>query len=209
MKKFSEIEENIARAGDSLLRAIQYSMTGNYIDFGALAEVDKNKFEQLLVNVPNIEINDLEFKTLKKELEQAERLMFLTDNCGEIVFDMAFIRLLKMQYPKLQITVIVRGYPAVNDATMEDALQVGIDACGKVIPNGTNIAGTYIPWLSAEAKAEMDGADILIAKGQGNFESLHGCGLNIYYLFLCKCQWFMERFGLPQYSGVFINEKDL
>ena len=55
----------------------------------------------------------------------------------------------------------------------------------------------------------MDEADILIAKGHGNFESLHGCGLNIYYLFLCKCQWFMERFGLPQYSGVFINEKDL
>ena len=81
MKKFPEIEENIARAGDSLLRAIQYSMTGNYIDFGALAEVDKDKFEQLLVNVPNIEINDLEFKTLKKELEHAERLVLRITVC--------------------------------------------------------------------------------------------------------------------------------
>ena len=97
----------------------------------------------------------------------------------------------------------------LNDATMEDALQVGIEACGKVIPNGTNIAGTYIPWISAEARQVMEEADMLISKGQGNFESLHGCGLNIYYLFLCKCQWFMERFGLPQYSGVFLNEKDL
>ncbi|MBR6651757.1 MAG: DUF89 family protein, partial [Anaerotignum sp.] len=111
--------------------------------------------------------------------------------------------------PQVEKTIIVRGEPVLNDATMEDALQVGIEKCGKVIPNGTNIAGTYIPWVSAEVKKALEEADILISKGQGNFESLHGCGLNIYYLFLCKCQWFMERFGLPQYSGVFINEKDL
>ncbi|MBQ7103721.1 MAG: DUF89 family protein, partial [Anaerotignum sp.] len=111
--------------------------------------------------------------------------------------------------PQVERKIIVRGEPVLNDATMEDALQIGIEKCGKVIPNGTNIAGTYIPWLSAEAKQAMEEADMLISKGQGNFESLHGCGLNIYYLFLCKCQWFMERFGLPQYSGVFINEFDL
>ena len=71
MKKFPDIEENIARAEEPLLRAIQYSMTGNYIDFGALAEVDNDKFEQLLLNVPSIEINNLEFETLKKELDVA------------------------------------------------------------------------------------------------------------------------------------------
>ena len=144
-----------------------------------------------------------------KELNSAKKLIFLTDNCGEIVLDKLLLETIVKVYPHLECTIIVRGEPVLNDATMEDALQVGIEACGKVIPNGTNIAGTYIPWISAEARQVMEEADMLISKGQGNFESLHGCGLNIYYLFLCKCQWFMERFGLPQYSGVFINEKDL
>lgn len=142
MKKLPEIEEYIARAGDSLFRAIQYSMTGNYIDFGAFAEVDRDKFEQLLENVPNIEMSDLEFKTLKKQL------------------------------PKLQITVIVRGYPAVNDATMEDARQIGLDKEVCVLGNGNGVAGTCLEMLSEEAKECVLSADVSIAKGQGNFETL-------------------------------------
>ena len=209
MKKLPEIEENIVRAGDSLLRAIQYSMTGNYIDFGALAEVDKDKFEQLLVNVPNIEINDLEFKALKKELEHAERLVFLTDNCGEIVFDMAFIRLIKMQYPKLQITVIVRGYPAVNDATMEDARQIGLNKEVQVLGNGNGVAGTCLEMLSEDAKKCILSADVIIAKGQGNFETLMGCGLNVYYIFMCKCNMFAKRFHTNLYEGLLLNDTRL
>ena len=209
MKKLPEIEEGVARAEDSLLRAIQYSMTGSYIAFGALAEVDKDKFEQLLVNVPNIEINDLEFKTLKKELEHAERLVFLTDNCGEIVFDMAFIRLLKMQYPKLQITVIVRGYPAVNDATMEDATQIGLNKEVQVLGNGNGVAGTCLEMLSEEAKECVLSSDVIIAKGQGNFETLMGCGLNVYYIFMCKCTMFANRFHADLYDGLLLNDKRL
>lgn len=209
MKKFPEIEGNIARAGDSLFRAIQYSMTGNYIDFGALAEVDKDKFEQLLANVPNIEMNNLEFKTLKKELEHSERLVFLTDNCGEIVFDMAFIRLLKIQYPKLQITVIVRGYPAVNDATMEDARQIGLDKEVCVLGNGNGVAGTCLEMLSKEAKECLLAADVAIAKGQGNFETLMGCDLNVYYIFMCKCNMFAKRFHANLYEGLLLNDRRL
>ena len=209
MKKFPDIEENIARAEEPLLRAIQYSMTGNYIDFGALAEVDNDKFEQLLLNVPSIEINNLEFETLKKELEYAGRLVFLTDNCGEIVFDMAFIRLLKMKYPKLQITVIVRGYSAVNDATMEDARQIGLNKEVQVLGNGNGVAGTCLEMLSEEAKKCVLSADVIIAKGQGNFETLMGCGLNVYYIFMCKCTMFAKRFHADLYDGLLLNDKRL
>ena len=209
MKKFPDIEENIARAEEPLLRAIQYSVTGNYIDFGALAEVDNDKFEQLLLNVPSIEINNLEFETLKKELEYAGRLVFLTDNCGEIVFDMAFIRLLKMKYPKLQITVIVRGYSAVNDATMEDARQIGLNKEVQVLGNGNGVAGTCLEMLSEEAKKCVLSADVIIAKGQGNFETLMGCGLNVYYIFMCKCTMFAKRFHADLYDGLLLNDKRL
>ena len=209
MEREEEIRQKISRADDPLALALRFSQIGNYIDFGALGSVDDDKLRDFLEQAETLPLSEDTYLKFTENLKTTKKLVFLTDNCGEIVLDKLLLETIAKAYPHLECTVIVRGEPVLNDATMEDALQVGIDDCGKVIPNGTNIAGTYIPWLSAEAKAEMDEADILIAKGQGNFESLHGCGLNIYYLFLCKCQWFMERFGLPQYSGVFINEKDL
>ena len=209
MEKEVEICQKINGASDPMALALRYSQIGNYIDFGALGSVDDEKLAVFLEQAETLPLSEDTYEKFTENLKTAKKLVFLTDNCGEVVLDKLLMEAIRKAAPALELTIIVRGEPVLNDATMEDALQVGLDACGKVIPNGTNIAGTYIPWVSAEAKTALDEADILIAKGQGNFESLHGCGLNIYYLFLCKCQWFMERFGLPQYSGVFINEKDL
>ena len=209
MEKEEEIRQKIGRAEDPLALALRFAQIGNFIDFGAMDSVDDAKLMEFLEQAETLPLSENTYQNVTEDMKSAKKLVFLTDNCGEIVLDKLLLETIAKVYPHLECTIIVRGEPVLNDATMEDALQVGIEACGKVIPNCTNIAGTYIPWISAEAKTEMDEADILIAKGQGNFESLHGCGLNIYYLFLCKCQWFMERFGLPQYSGVFINEKDL
>lgn len=209
LEKENEIRVKIKEATDPLALALRYAQIGNFIDFGAMDSVDDAKLQEFLEQAEELPLSEETYETFTENLKTAKKLVFLTDNCGEIVLDKLLLETIAKVAPHVERTIIVRGEPVLNDATMEDALQVGIDACGKVIPNGTNIAGTYIPWLSAEAKQAMDEADILIAKGQGNFESLHGCGMNIYYLFLCKCQWFMERFGLPQYSGVFINEKEL
>ena len=209
LEKENKIRAKIHEATDSLALALRYAQIGNYIDFGALGSVDDEKLKDFLEQSETLPLSEDTYKKFTENLKIARKLVFLTDNCGEIVLDKLLLETIATIAPHVEKTIIVRGEPVLNDATMEDALQVGLEVCGKVIPNGTNIAGTYIPWLSAEAKQAMDEADMLIAKGQGNFESLHGCGLNIYYLFLCKCQWFMERFGLPQYSGVFINEKDL
>ncbi len=207
--KEAEIRQKIKEAEDPLALALCYSQIGNYIDFGALDSVDDEKLQDFMEQALTLPLDEHTYHVFVENLKTAKKLVFLTDNCGEIVLDKLLIEAIRQTAPHLECVSIVRGEPVLNDATMEDALQVGLDTLGKVLPNGTNIAGTYIPMLSEEAKKEMETADLLIAKGQGNFESLHGCGLNIYYVFLCKCQWFMERFGLPQFSGVFINEKDL
>ena len=209
MEKEEEIRQKIGRAEDPLALALRFAQIGNFIDFGAMDSVDDAKLMEFLEQAETLPLSENTYQNVTEDMKSAKKLVFLTDNCGEIVLDKLLLETIAKVYPHLECTIIVRGEPVLNDATMEDALQVGIEACGKVIPNGTNIAGTYIPWISAEARQVMEEADMLISKGQGNFESLHGCGLNIYYLFLCKCQWFMERFGLPQYSGVFINEKEL
>ena len=209
LEKEDEIRTKISEAADPLVLALRFAQIGNFIDFGAMDSVDDAKLMEFLEQAEKLPLSEETYAKFTENLKTARKLVYMTDNCGEIVLDKLLLESIQKAAPHVECTVIVRGEPVLNDATMEDALQVGIEKCGKVIPNGTNIAGTYIPWVSAEAKKALDEADILISKGQGNFESLHGCGLNIYYLFLCKCQWFMERFGLPQYSGVFINEFDL
>lgn len=209
LEKENEIRGKIGKAQDPLALALRFAQIGNFIDFGAMDSVDDGKLMEFLEQAETLPLSEDTYAKFTENLKTAKKLVYMTDNCGEVVLDKLLLETIAGIAPHVEKTIIVRGEPVLNDATMEDALQVGIEACGKVIPNGTNIAGTYIPWLSAEAKQAMEEADLLISKGQGNFESLHGCGLNIYYLFLCKCQWFMERFGLPQYSGVFINEFDL
>jgi len=206
LEKEAEIRQKIREAADPLALALRFAQIGNFIDFGAMDSVDDGKLMEFLEQAETLPLSEDTYKKFTETLKTARKLVYMTDNCGEIVLDKLLLETIAKMAPHVECTIIVRGEPVLNDATMEDALQVGIENCGKVIPNGTNIAGTYIPWVSAEAKKALDEADILISKGQGNFESLHGCGLNIYYLFLCKCQWFMERFGLPHYSDVFINE---
>ena len=119
------------------------------------------------------------------------------------------LEILKEKYPNLDITVIVRGYPVVNDATMEDAEEIGLTDLVRVIGNGSNVGGTWIPGITSEARDLLYDADLIIAKGQGNFETLNDCGLNIYYLFLCKCDLFQRRFHAENLQGMFLNERRL
>ena len=150
-----------------------------------------------------------EYAALKKDLENGKSLVYMTDNCGEIVMDKLFIRMIKEQYPHLNITALVRGEIVLNDATYEDAQFVGLTDLVNVVGNGAKVAGTPLDRISDEAKELLLNADVMIAKGQGNFESLSGCGLNIYYMFLCKCTWFEMRFQLKQFSPVLINDRHL
>lgn len=152
-------------------------------------------------------ISDDEYLYFKKDLEQAKHLVYLTDNCGEIVLDKLFIQCLKETYPDLKITVIVRGKDVINDATLVDAAEVGMTNIVTCISNGNGAPGTVLKLLSEEARKLLADADLVISKGQGNFESLYGEGINPYFIFLCKCELFVRRFKLQQYESVFIKEE--
>lgn len=207
MKYENEISDKISASDNPLHLAAAYSMLGNYIDFGAMDSVDEEKLSGMLSDTDKADFDEEEFENLVRDLENAKRLVFLTDNCGEIVADKIFIKTIKEIYPKLEITAMVRGFPVLNDATPDDAVFVGLDKVVQVFGNGSDVAGTALSKISAGAKSIIDGADVIIAKGQGNFETLCGCGRNIYYLFLCKCPMFAKRFGVPQFTWMLINEK--
>ncbi|MDY2725826.1 hypothetical protein BHF70_09150 [Anaerostipes sp. 494a] len=202
-----EISQKIENSEDPLKQALKYAMTGNYIDFGALSNVDNEKLMELLEQAGKNAVSQEEYQALREDLKRGGKLVYLTDNCGEVVLDKLLIKQLKKEYPDLDITVIVRGQEVLNDATMEDAKQIGMTDIVKVIGNGSDIAGTYEEEISQEALHMINQADVIIAKGQGNFETLWGCGRNIYYMFLCKCELFTERFGVKQFEGILVNDK--
>ena len=207
--KVPVIQEKLEESEDSLKLAIQYAMTGNYIDFGAMNKVDENELQRFLDDAHNNFVDEAEYTALKAEISNAKEIVYITDNYGEIVMDKVLVQEIQRANPSADITVIVRGMPVLNDATMEDAIQVGLTDMVNVIGNGSEIAGTCLEEISEEAKAKMEQADVIIAKGQGNFETLQMCGLNIYYIFMCKCEMFAKRFQVPRFSGMLLNDKNV
>jgi len=206
------IYTDILQNADPLARAIQYAMVGNYIDFGAVHNVSVEELRELIDKSASIPLPEGTLEKLRTQLGTAKKLLFISDNCGEIVMDKLLIKTLIATYPELNIQLMVRGKPAQNDATMEDAEQVGLCDMVSVIGNGRHCPGTPIDGrlkVDDEIISLVSRADIVIAKGQGNFETLSGCGWNVYYIFLCKCENFTARFGLKQFSGVLANEYEL
>lgn len=208
LQKEESIWSKIQASSDSLLEAMKYSRIGNYIDFSAMGGIDEDKLNILLESVHKEYIESSKYQRFLKDLQNANELVYLTDNCGEVVLDKLFIKCIMNKLPNIHITVIVRGKIVLNDATMEDAMMVGLMEISDVINNGTEVAGTCLELINNRAKKCIEAADVIISKGQGNFETLNGCGLNIYYLFLCKCEWFIKRFKMERFKGVFRNERD-
>ena len=205
----NKIENDIESSNDPLKSAILYAISGNFIDFGALDDVAIKKLDEILKNSQNISVSEEDLSQFKSEISSAKNIVYITDNCGEIVLDKLLIKQIVRQNPNAKIDVIVRGGDVLNDATEKDAKEVSLDSIASVIGNGTKIAGTCLERISKESKAIIDNADIIISKGQGNFETLSYSGKNIYYLFLCKCDMFSEQFGVEKFTGMFLREKDL
>lgn len=204
-----KFQNQINGSKNPLLSALRYSMVGNFIDFAAMDMISPEKLNGLIQTAESQDVNQQAYSSFYKELSNSKNLVYLLDNAGEIVFDKLFIKTIKTEFPNLQITAIVRGAPVFNDVTLADAKEVRLPEIVSVLENGTDIPGTQLDKISEDAKTAIENADMILSKGQGNFETLYGCGKNIYYIFLCKCDLFVKRFAMPRFSGVFTNEKFL
>jgi uncharacterized protein with ATP-grasp and redox domains len=180
-------------------------MTGNYIDFGLVSAVSPEKLKELIEAAPDMDLGPV-LSRFRGDIEKARSLVYVLDNCGEVVFDKMCIETMKTLYPSLRITALVRGMPTYNDVTPADASEVKLDTLVPVVGNGDNIPGTMLSRISAEARGLLEGADVIVSKGMGNYETLQGCGLNIYYMLLCKCDRFIREFQKPRYASIFIAE---
>ena len=205
MERFDTISSIAETAEDPVLAGLQLAILGNYMDFAALqGQVSFEKLEEMLRDALNMQLDMTVYEKLREDLQKGRKLLYLTDNAGEIGMDRIFAQEIHKAYPHLDITFCVRGGLTVNDATREDAALVGIPF--PVIDNGNLVSGTQLDMLSAEAKEAMDTADVIISKGMANTETLYGSGYPIYYAFLVKCARFVKQFGKPMLTPMLVRE---
>lgn len=206
LARMDAIRAHIDGASDRLLAALQCAILGNYLDFAVLQkDVSFEKLDMMLRQSHDIAIDADIFARFKQDLQNGKKLLYLTDNAGEIGFDRLFAEEIQRANPNLSITVCVRGGPAQNDAMRVDA--EAVDMPFDIIDNGNSVPGTMISRLSEEAKKALAEADVILSKGQANVETLYGCGSNIYYAFLIKCGRFEKIFGKKMLTPMFVCER--
>lgn len=175
-------QARIARAADPFDAAVRVAIAGNVIDFGAKGDLSENEAVAAMDRAFEAPV-DGDIRALREAAQRASRILFLADNAGEIVFDTPLAGML----PAGSVTVAVRGFPVINDATHEDAEAAGMSALARVIDNGSDAPGTILADCSDAFRAAFASADLVIAKGQGNYETLCDEPGNIFFLFKVKC----------------------
>ena len=201
------VRQRIEAAEDPLAASVLFARIGNYIDFGAMQDVSTETFLGLFEDPKMGEADRRTYLSFLEECAKAKSFLLIADNCGEIVLDKLFLEQLARRFPRLEMYVLVRGDVVLNDATPEDAAYAGIDRMARIVSNGAPIPGTVYKMLPEEARRVLDTADVILAKGQGNYESLSHQGRHIFYVFLCKCDLFTSRFQVPKLTGMFVEEK--
>ncbi len=185
------MEKAVREADDPLGAAVRLAIAGNIIDFGVTANIAEDQVEKELNNALACDIDEHQLDLFRKEINKADTILYLTDNAGEIVFD----RLLIEQIDPKKVTVAVKGFPIINDATREDAHLAGLDTMVRLIDNGTDIPGTDLKNGSEALKELFDRADLVISKGQGNYETLSDMNKNIFFILKAKCTVIAKDIG--------------
>lgn len=204
-ERLDKIRRQVRQSADSVLTGLQYAIMGNYIDFSALGKsVSFDTLEEMLTQPERFSFDIGVYDRFCQELAKAKTLLYITDNAGEIGFDWVLAEELKRRYPDLAITFCVRGAPAHNDATREDYEAMGIPF--PVIDSGSDVGGTDLDHIGEIAKNALYSADVILAKGMGNTETLYGSGLPIYFAFLAKCKRLQQVFDARFMEAVLARE---
>jgi len=191
LEYYNKHESSVKTDKNALQKAMRLAIAGNIIDFGPTHnfDIDKKIEEVLEAEFP---IDDSE--KLFEEIKKAKSILYIGDNTGEIVFDKLFLEVIN--HPN--VTFVVRERPILNDSTIEDAHWVGIDKLANIITTGDDAPGVLLDGVSEEFLNYYNSVDLIISKGQGNFEGLgHITDKNIFFLFTIKCNLISEILKVP------------
>ncbi len=205
LKLYPRLRQTIINSDDSFATAVRLAIAGNIIDFGVNGTLQETDLEETISQCLSGKFGDMQLKLFRSDVNGAKDILYLADNAGEIVFD----RLLIERLPIEKITVVVKGSPVINDATIEDAMLAGLPKIVEVIDNGSDIPGTILESCSRQFRDRFDNADLIIAKGQGNYETLSDVDKNIFFILKAKCPVIARDIGCEVGKMIFQKTKAL
>ena len=191
LQMYPELKNRVATSADPLETAVRLAIAGNIIDFGVNSDLEESHIEIIIAESLTAPLDMGVLEDFKQAAAQAENILYLGDNAGEIVFDRLLIELLGCK----RITLVVKAGPIINDATIEDAIDTGLSDVVKVIDNGSDAPGTILRSCSESFRRRFNEADLIIAKGQGNYETLNNADKEIFFILRAKCPVIARHLG--------------
>lgn len=194
LKMYPELKGKIEKSEDPLRTAIRLAIAGNIIDFGALQKFDLKK---TIKEVLKKEFAIDDYEKLKEKMMDAKTLLYFADNAGEIGFDRLLVETMLKEKWFEGIRFVVKGGPIINDATLEDALYMGLDELPNVeiLSVSGGEPGTGPERSSQKVKRWIEKHDLVISKGQGNYEALNECS-GIFFMLMAKCPIIASDLGV-------------
>lgn len=183
LELYPTLKQRVRASADPFAAAVRMAVAGNVVDFGCRSDLGDDEVLQAIDDAVDGLIDEVAVAGLGRAVHEARDILYLADNAGEIVLD----RLLIEEMPADRITLVVRGSPVINDATREDAEAAGLSDLVAVTDNGSDVPGTILETCSRSFRSRFEECDLVIAKGQGNYETLSGVDQSIFFLFKAKC----------------------
>ena len=185
---YASIENRISMSADPLQSAVKFAILGNIIDFGSKYH-NTIDVQDELEKVDELNFGIYDYELLEASIHGAGNILYLGDNVGEDVFDKALIDEIIKEYPDKKITFVTRDKPVINDVTLQDAMEIEMETVAELMSSGSVYPGTILEKTSEEFRNEFRDADLVISKGQGNYETLcdeeHPC---LFFLLRAKCE---------------------
>lgn len=201
IKLVPSLKEHIKSSADPFETAVRFAIAGNIIDYGQGNHISEEKIKKTVSRCLDQPISKDNINKLREEIGKASNILYLGDNAGEIFFDRLLIEELE-GYP---ITFVVRGAPIINDALKDDAKMAGLDKLVAVVDNGSDAPGIILEECSEEFKGQFMEADLVIAKGQGNYETLSGEKKKTFFLLKAKCPVISKDIGCQEGDMVIVR----
>jgi uncharacterized protein with ATP-grasp and redox domains len=177
------LRARVAASADPFATAVRLAVAGNIIDFALTGNLGEDVVTETIEDTLTRPLAVDHLEALRRAAGEAAGILYLGDNAGEIVLD----RLLLEQLPRGKVTFVVRGAPVINDATLVDAEAAGLGEIATVVDNGADVPGTVLRVCSDDFRARFRRADLVISKGQGNYETLTDAGRPVFHLLKVKC----------------------
>jgi len=191
LRVMSQVRQRIEQSAKPFYTAVRFAIAGNILDYALASLWNEDQLSQTLAKAESHPVDESQLARLEQVIDQAETILWLADNAGETVFD----RLLIERLSGKRIIYAVKQSPVINDATRQDAIEAGLEPFVELIDNGTDASGTVLSRCSSTFCDLFDRADVVIAKGQANFETLNEVDRDVYFLTQIKCAVIARHYG--------------